>query len=115
MRNFGFCFYDPNTKKIINWGIKNLTPTKSGDFIVHACNFFQQFEKEESKTFKDLGSVVIEKQIRGNMRIIEAIIYTFFYPRFDTQILDTKKVFTYFLTLFYFFKPNFILKGEKPF
>jgi hypothetical protein len=108
IRNFGFCFYDPNTKKIINWGTRNLTPSKSSDFIMSACNFFKDFEKEESKLFESVGSVVIEQQIRGNMRIIEAIIYTFFFPRYQTEILNTKKVFFY-LKFFKRFFQNFLI------
>ncbi|KAL3929337.1 MAG: hypothetical protein SGPRY_002004 [Prymnesium sp.] len=74
--NLGLCIFDVRSKKIVLWDCVNLAdkymPSKPVKCIL-------QFVKRYEFYFKDAKKVLIEKQMRCNMRIIESVLHALFY------------------------------------
>ena len=93
-KNFAYCQFDPISKKILAWGRKDMSLDKKEHFIPAVVKFVNKFRQDEPKIFEESSSVVIEKQVRGSMRIIEAIVYSMFHEK--AHIIDPKRVKTFY-------------------
>lgn len=78
--NLGLCIFDFNTQKIVLWDRCNLT---SGNRYVPSnnCLYVRQFLQRYDLFFKHCYALILERQIRCNMRIIEAVLQMLFYER----------------------------------
>jgi len=80
IKNLGLCVFDYLTSTVAHWD--NVTLVPSGRYIpaqnvLYVRNFVQRFQHY----FDNAAVVVIERQIRCNMRIVEAILQTLFYDK----------------------------------
>ena len=80
VRNLGFCVYDLDTQAVVDWRNVALCETvlyTPGDNVSLVMHFVQR----NKHWFENCAKLIIEKQIRCNMRIIEAVFHTLFYDR----------------------------------
>ena len=79
IKNLGLCVYDFTTSKVVHWDTVSLT---NGRYIP-ALNvqYVLKFVAKYAVFFEQAVTIVIERQMRCNMRIIEAILETLFYDR----------------------------------
>ena len=78
--NLGICVFDFRTSKIVFWD--NVSLTKGGRYrptenVKYVRDFVQKYEE----FFEDALAVLVERQMRCNMRIIEAVLQTLYYER----------------------------------
>lgn len=80
IKNLGFCVYDFRSSRVVEWS--NVTLVPSGRYIpAHNVQYVRDFVNTFDKYFNEVFHVVIERQIRCNMRIIEAVLHSMFYDR----------------------------------
>ena len=80
IKNLGVCVFDFTRSKIVEW--RNVTLVPSGRYIpAYNVQYVRDFVRKYDHYFENSFQVVIERQIRANMRIIEAILQTLFYDR----------------------------------
>ena len=80
IKNLGFCVYDLVDKKVVDWRNVALCTTHRyvpGDNVGLVMNFV----RSNAQWFQSCNKLIIEKQIRCNMRIIEAVFHTLFFDR----------------------------------
>jgi hypothetical protein len=83
IKNLGLCVFDFTTAKFVYWDNVSLVP--NGRYI--PCNnvqYVRNFVKRFDRYFKDASHVIVERQMRCNMRIVEAVIQALF---FDTCVV----------------------------
>lgn len=78
IKNLGICVFDFRKSKIVVWDNVSLVP--SGRYLP-ALNvqYVREFVRKFDSYFSDAFQVLIERQMRCNMRIIEAVIQSMFY------------------------------------
>ncbi len=80
LKNLGLCVYDFLESKVVHWECVNLVP--NGRYIpANNVEYVRHFVHKYSDYFNDAVKILIERQIRCNMRIVEAIIQTMFHDR----------------------------------
>lgn len=80
IKNLGFCVYDFQSSKVVEWCNVSLVPT--GRYMpAQNVQYVRDFVHTFDKYFNEAFHVVIERQMRCNMRIIEAVLQTMFYDR----------------------------------
>ena len=80
IKNLGLCIFDFCTSKIIHWDCVTLVPNGRyvpSNNVEYVRNFIQRYNHYFSCAVK----VLVERQIRCNMRIVEAVLQTMFYER----------------------------------
>lgn len=78
IKNLGLCVFDFLTSKICHWDCVSLVPNGRyipSNNVEYIRNFVQRYEHFFSNAFK----VIIERQIRCNMRIVEAVLQCMYY------------------------------------
>jgi hypothetical protein len=80
IKNLAVCAYDFVTNKIIHWDNVSLVP--NGRYVP-ALNvqYVRDFVARHDHLFRYASAVLVERQMRCNMRIIEAVLQTLFYER----------------------------------
>lgn len=77
IKNLAFIVYNTLDKQVVHWEkvvvAENYEPCRNVDYMYSFVDKYDHY-------FKHAHKVVIEKQMRANMRIIEAILHTIFYP-----------------------------------
>ena len=77
IRNLGICVYDFMTCKIVYWD--NL-PLMNGRYIPsNNVTYVKEFIRRLHHYFNEAASIVVERQMRCNMRIIEALFQSTFF------------------------------------
>ena len=73
IKNIGLCAYDPKLEKFIHWENTSIVP--HGRYIP-ALNvqYVRDFVATHDYLFNNASIVLVERQMRCNMRIIEAVL-----------------------------------------
>ena len=89
LKNLGLCVYDFNTTQIVKWD--NCT-IYTGQRYVPSQNvrYVRDFLAQYAEWFDEAQTVLIERQMRANMRIIEAVIQALYFDK--TMIVSPKSV-----------------------
>jgi hypothetical protein len=77
IRNLGVCVYDFITCKIVYW---DNIPLMSGRYIPsNNVIYVREFVRRFHHYFNEIACLIVERQMRCNMRIIEALLQSTFY------------------------------------
>lgn len=80
IKNLGLCIFDFVTSKVVHWDCVTLVP--NGRYIpANNVDYVRSFVCRYEHYFDNASKVLIERQMRCNMRIIEAVLQTMFYKR----------------------------------
>lgn len=80
IKNLGLCVFDFRCAKVVEWD--NVTLVPSGRYIpANNVQYVRDFVRKYDHYFQNAFQVVIERQIRCNMRIVESVIQCMFYDR----------------------------------
>lgn len=80
IKNLGLCIFDFRVAKVVVWDNVSLTP--NGRYIpAHNVQYVRTFVDKYKDYFIDASNVIIERQMRCNMRIIEAVLQCMFFER----------------------------------
>lgn len=80
IKNLGLCVFDFCTGKIVHWDCVTLVP--SGRYIpANNVEYVRNFVHRYNHYFSCAQMVLVERQIRCNMRIVEAILQTMFHDK----------------------------------
>ena len=80
IKNLGLCIFDFTTNKVVEWANISLVP--NGRYLpVHNVQYVRDFVGKYSHYFHNVFMVLVERQMRANMRIIEAVIQAMFFER----------------------------------
>jgi hypothetical protein len=88
VKNCGICVFDFITGKVVLWKNVPMCPGKYNPS--NNMQYVEEFVNKHAEYFHSAAKVLIEKQMRCNMRIIEAILHTMFRDR--TVIINPKHV-----------------------
>jgi hypothetical protein len=78
IKNLGFCVFDFCTGKIVYWDCVNLIP--NGKYIPsNNVDYVRSFVQKYEHYFDSAHKILVERQIRCNMRIVEAVLQTMYY------------------------------------
>ena len=78
--NLGICVFDFTCAKFVLWDNVSLVP--NGRYMpAQNVQYVQNLVAKYAHYFHNAAHVVIERQMRCNMRIIEAVLQTIFYDR----------------------------------
>jgi len=80
IKNLAVCAYDFVTSKVIHWDNVTLVPT--GRYIpANNVQYVRDFVQKHVNLFSNASVILVERQMRCNMRIIEAVLQTMFFDR----------------------------------
>lgn len=78
IKNLGLCIFDFVTAKFVFWDNISLVP--GGRYIpANNVQYVRDFVERYASFFQEAACVIVERQMRCNMRIIEATLQTLFY------------------------------------
>lgn len=78
IKNLGLCVFDFATAKFVFWDNISLVP--NGRYLpANNVQYVRDFVKRYESFFEEASCVLVERQMRCNMRIVEAILQTLFY------------------------------------
>ena len=78
IKNLGMCVFDFGTAKFVFWNNISLVPNgryTPANNVQYVCDFVARYES----FFKEACCVLVERQMRCNMRIVESVLQTLFY------------------------------------
>mgnify|MGYP006138019575 CR=1 FL=1 len=80
VKNLGICAYSFLNNKVVFWDNVSLTP--NGRYIpAQNVQYVRDFVTKHLHLFENAMAIVVERQMRCNMRIIEAVFQTMFFDR----------------------------------
>ena len=80
IKNLALCCYDFVTSQIVHWD--NVTLVPCGRYVpAQNVQYVRSFIHKYAHLFQNAAVVVVERQMRCNMRIIEAVFQTMFFDR----------------------------------
>ncbi|MAH41473.1 MAG: hypothetical protein CMO41_04420 [Verrucomicrobiales bacterium] len=80
IKNLAICAFDFITNKVVHWD--NVTIVPNGRYIpAQNVQYVRDFVQRHDTLFSQATAVVVERQMRCNMRIIEALLQCMFYDR----------------------------------
>ena len=80
IKNLGLCIFDFRTAKVVEW--ENASLVSSGRYVPsNNVKYVRDFIRRYERYFDDAFQVVIERQMRCNMRIVESVIHALYYER----------------------------------
>ena len=89
VKNLGLCILNLHTKQIEKW--QRVSLYENSKYLpCQNVAYCHQFVSNYESYFSNATAVVIEKQIRANMRIIESVLHALFYDK--TTILHARLV-----------------------
>ena len=89
IKNLGLCIFDFRISKVVVWD--NVSLVSSGRYVPsNNVSYIRDFVRKYDKYFHDAFQVVIERQMRCNMRIVESVIHALFFER--TVIVSARSV-----------------------
>lgn len=80
IKNLGICVFDFCDSRIVHWD--NVTLVSNGRY--QPCKnvqYVRDFVKQYEHFFENASHVLVERQMRCNMRIVEAVLQTMFFER----------------------------------
>lgn len=79
VRNLGVCAYDPVAQKVVHWENHSMV---SGRYLPkNNVAYVRDFALKHADLFANADVVLIERQMRVNMRVIEALFELLFYDK----------------------------------
>ena len=89
IKNLSLCVYDFVTSRVVFWD--NLTLVPCGRYTpARNVQYVRDFVERYTHLFHNAQRVLIERQMRCNMRIIESVLQTLFFDR--TVIISPRSV-----------------------
>lgn len=89
IKNLGLCVFDFCVGKVVHWDVVNLVP--SGRYVpMRNVEYIKDFLKRHEHFFENAHRVLIERQMRCNMRIIEAVLHASYYD--NCTIISARSV-----------------------
>ena len=89
IKNLGFCVFDFTQSKVVHWHNYSLVPT--GPYVPSRnVQYVRDFIQSKHKWFDEAMVVIIERQMRANMRIIESVIHALHFDK--TVVINPKAV-----------------------
>ena len=80
IKNLAICAYDFVTSRVVHWDNVSLVP--SGRYIpAQNVQYVRDFVQRHNQLFSQASTVIVERQMRCNMRIIEAVLQCMFFER----------------------------------
>lgn len=80
IKNLAICAYDFVTSQIVHWDNVSLVPT--GRYVpAQNVQYVRDFVQKHQHLFSQAYAVLIERQMRCNMRIIESVLQCMFFER----------------------------------
>lgn len=80
IKNLALCAYDFVTSRIVHWD--NVTLVPSGRYVpAHNVQYVRDFVHRHHALFEQASVVLVERQMRCNMRIIESVFQCLFFER----------------------------------
>lgn len=80
IKNLGLCIFDFRTSTVVLWENVSLVP--SGRYTpAYNVQYVRDFVRKYDSYFRNAFQIIIERQIRANMRIIEALLQCMFYEQ----------------------------------
>lgn len=80
IKNLGFCVYDIEQGCVVDW--RNVSLCNGHRYVPgDNVSIVMQFIRDNGAWFQHCNKLIIEKQIRCNMRIIESVFHTLFYDK----------------------------------
>ena len=93
IKNLGICVFDFTCMKVVYW--RNVSLCPSGRYCPSDnVMYVREFVQKHSSYFEHAQKVIIEKQMRPNMRIVEALLHSMFY--YQALIVSPKAVKAHF-------------------
>lgn len=78
IKNLGLCVFDFATAKFVFWDNVSLVP--NGRYIpANNVQYVRDFVNRYQSFFNEASCILVERQMRCNMRIVEAVVQTLFY------------------------------------
>ena len=89
IKNLGLCVFDFATAKFVFWD--NVTLVPNGRYIpANNVQYVRDFVERYSNFFENAAHVLIERQMRANMRIVEALLQSMFFD--SCTIINARSV-----------------------
>ncbi len=89
IKNLGLCVFDFVTAQFVFWDNVSLVP--NGRYMpCQNVQYVRDFCKRYAQYFDDAAAVLVERQMRCNMRIIEAVLQTLYFER--CHIINARSV-----------------------
>lgn len=80
IKNLGLCIFDFLSARVVVWECESLVP--NGRYLPsNNVSYVRSFVKRYKQYFDSAAVVLIERQIRCNMRIIEAILHSLYFDK----------------------------------
>ncbi len=78
IKNLGLCVFDFVAAKFVFWDNVSLVP--NGRYVpAYNVHYVREFVKRYQSFFEEAACVLVERQMRCNMRIVESVIQTLYY------------------------------------
>ena len=78
IKNLAICAYDFVTSQVVHWDNVSLVP--NGRYLpCQNVQYVRDFVTKHREYFDEASHVLVERQMRCNMRIVEAVIQSMFY------------------------------------
>lgn len=89
VKNLGLCVYDLVRNKITHWEVVSLVP--NGTYHPYRnVDYIRDFIHKFTVFFDNAYRILIERQMRCNMRIIESVLHSLFYDK--VTIINARSV-----------------------
>lgn len=80
IKNFGICVFDFHTSTVVLW--ENTTITPFGRYQpANNVRYVRELVARYDDYFREAHAVLVERQMRTNMRIIEAVLHSMYYDK----------------------------------
>lgn len=80
IKNLGLCAYDFVTNRVVHWENACLVP--NGKYVpAQNVQYVRDFVWKHSHLFSNCSVLIVERQMRCNMRIIESVFQCLYYDR----------------------------------
>ena len=80
IKNLGICAYDFVESRVVHWDNVDLVPTGRYQPALNV-QYVRSFVSRHANLFDEAAVVLVEKQMRCNMRIIEAVLQSMFFDK----------------------------------
>ena len=78
IQNLGLYIFDFRSAKVVEW--ENVSLVASGRYVPsNNVKYIRDFVRKYERYFADVFQVVIERQMRCNMRIVESVLHALYY------------------------------------
>lgn len=78
IKNLGLCVFDFTTARFVHWENVSLVP--NGRYLPsNNVQYVRDFISRHNHYFQEASAVLVERQMRCNMRIVEAVLQALFY------------------------------------